>query len=197
MKKPSTIFKKVIKGIKIKVGKDPKEDIGKVALIREKLKEEVQIRIDANQFYRVDRVIPVFKLEIIEQFVSVYDVKGMRKITDALNTLMADKSVFSLKYAFKAISDRASDIINIKVGKVGGLLPNKKNNALTESANIPWTIGSNLELRIEIVTSLHFALSTPNIFYPCDLTISPFLNREDIIDPSFELIDRRINPLEG
>lgn len=168
-----------------------------MALIREKLEEEVQIRIDANQVYRVDRVIPVFKLESIEQFVSVYDVKGMRKITDSLNTLMVDKSVFSLKDAFKAISDRASDIINIKVGKVGGLLPNKKNNALTESANIPWTIGSNLELRIEIITSLHFALSTPNIFYPCDLTISPFLNQEYIIDPSFELIDRRINPLEG
>jgi len=197
-------LKKGIKVIKIKVGKDPKQDIRKVALIREKLGEEVQIRIDANQGYRVDQAIPVFKemevfkLESIEQPVPAYDIEGMKKITDALDTpIMADESVFSLQDAFKVISYRAADIINIKIGKVGGLLPAKKIAALAESANIPCTIGSNLELGIGTSASLHFALSTPNIFYPCDLAIGPFLHQEDIIDPSFELIDGRINPLEG
>jgi L-alanine-DL-glutamate epimerase-like enolase superfamily enzyme len=160
--------------------------------------------VDANQGYRADQAIKTlrrmedFNLESIEQPVPAYDVDGMRRVAEALDTpVMADESVFCLQDAFRVISSRAADIINIKVGKVGGLLPAKKIAALAESANIPCTIGSNLELGIGTSASLHFGLSTPNMLYPCDLAIGPFLHQEEIIDPTFELVDGKIDLMEG
>lgn len=197
-------IEKGIKTIKIKIGQEPEEDIKKVALLREKLGDDIRIRVDVNQGYRVDQAIHIlrkmekFNLESIEQPVPAYDIEGMKKIADALDTpIMADESVFNLQNAFKIISSRAADIINIKIGKVGGLLPSKKIAALAESANIPCTIGSNLELGIGTSASLHFGLSTPNIHYPCDLAIGPFLHSEEIIEQSFTLINGKIYPFEG
>lgn len=197
-------LKKGIQTIKVKIGGNPQEDLKRIALLREKLGDQVRLRVDANQGYRPDEAIrilrrmEVFNLESIEQPVPAYDVDGMKRVADALDTpVMADESVFNLQDAFRVISHQAADIINIKVGKVGGLRPSKKIAALAESANIPCTIGSNLELGIGTSASLHFGLSTPNILYPCDLAIGPFLHQEEIIDPSFELVDGGIELMEG
>lgn len=195
---------KGIKTIKVKIGGDPEKDIQKIRLIRERLGDQFKLRVDANQGYRADQAIKIlrrmetFDLESIEQPVPAYDIDGMRQIAEALDTpIMADESVFGLQDAFRVISRRAADVINIKVGKVGGLLPAKKIAALAESANLPCTIGSNLELGIGTSASLHFGLSTPNILYPCDLAIGPFLHEEEIIDPIFELTEGRIEPMRG
>ena len=197
-------LEKGFKTIKVKIGGDPEKDLYKIRLLREKLTEHFQFRVDANQGYRPDQAIKIlrqmetFNLESIEQPVPAYDIEGMRHVAEALDTpVMADESVFSLQDAYKVISSRAADIINIKVGKVGGLLPAKKIAALAESANIPCTIGSNLELGIGTSASLHFGLSTPNMLYPCDLAIGPFLHQEEIIDPTFELVDGKIDLMEG
>jgi L-alanine-DL-glutamate epimerase-like enolase superfamily enzyme len=197
-------LKKGIKTIKVKIGGDPEEDIKKIRLIRERLGDQVKLRVDANQGYRSDQAIQIlrrmeaFDLESIEQPVPAYDIDGMRQVAEALDTpVMADESVFSLQDAYQVISRRAADIINIKVGKVGGLLPAKKIAALAESANLPCTIGSNLELGVGTSASLHFGLSTPNILYPCDLAIGPFLHQEEIIDPVFELVEGKIEPMKG
>jgi o-succinylbenzoate synthase len=193
-----------IKTIKVKIGGDPQKDLHKIRQIREKLGDQFQLRVDANQGYRADQAIKIlrqmedFNLESIEQPVPAYDIDGMKRVAEALDTpVMADESVFSLQDAFRVISSRSADIINIKVGKVGGLLPAKKIAALAESANIPCTIGSNLELGIGTSASLHFGLSTPNILYPCDLAIGPFLHQKEIIDPIFELVEGRIEPMKG
>lgn len=197
-------LEKGFKTVKVKIGGDPEKDLLKIRLLRERLGDHFQMRVDANQGYRADQAIKILRqmeayhLESIEQPVPAYDIDGMRQVSEALDTpVMADESVFSLQDAFRVISSRAADIINIKVGKVGGLLPAKKIAALAQSANIPCTIGSNLELGIGTSASLHFGLSTPNILYPCDLAIGPFLHQEEIIDPSFELVDGRIDPMEG
>jgi len=197
-------LKKGIQTIKVKIGSNPKEDLKKIGLLREKLGDQVRLRVDANQGYRPDEAVKIlrqmeaFNLESIEQPVPAYDIDGMKMVADALDTpIMADESVFNLQDGFRVISHRAADIVNIKVGKVGGLLPSKKIAALAQSANIPCTIGSNLELGIGTSASLHFGLSTPNILYPCDLAIGPFLHQEEIIDPSFELLDGKIDPMEG
>ncbi len=194
---------KGIRTIKVKIGSDPEKDVKTIGLLREKLGDEIRIRVDANQGYRADQAIrvlrrmEVFNLESIEQPVPSYDIEGMKMVAEALDTpIMADESIFDLHQAFRVISEHAADIINIKVGKVGGLLPSKKIAALAQAANIPCTIGSNLELGIGTSASLHFALSTPSVLYPCDLAIGPFLHEEDIIDPSFELVEGRINARE-
>lgn len=195
---------KGIKTIKVKIGGDPEKDIQKICFIRERLGDQFKLRVDANQGYRSDQAIKIlrrmeaFDLESIEQPVPAYDIEGMRQVAEALDTpVMADESVFNLQDAFQVISRRAADIINIKVGKVGGILPAKKIAALAESANLPCTIGSNLELGIGTSASLHFGLSTLNILYPCDLAIGPFLHQEEIIDPIFKLIEGRIEPMKG
>ncbi|NWG01319.1 MAG: dipeptide epimerase [Syntrophaceae bacterium] len=195
---------KGIKTIKVKIGGDPEKDIQVIRFMRERLGGQFKLRVDANQGYRSDQAIKIlrqmesFDLESIEQPVPAYDIDGMRQVAEALDTpVMADESVFTLQDAFRIISSRAADIINIKVGKVGGLLPAKKIAALAESANIPCTIGSNLELGVGTSASLHLGISTPNVLYPCDLAIGPFLHQEEIIDPVFELTEGRLQPMKG
>lgn len=113
---------------KIKVGHDDGDDVEKVRLVREALGPEAIIRLDANTAYSADRGVRVlsrlepFTLEMIEQPCRKADLKGMARIRDALHTpILADESASGLEEVRLLIDMGAADIINIKLGKVGGL----------------------------------------------------------------------------
>ncbi|MBW1971473.1 MAG: hypothetical protein JRI44_01355 [Deltaproteobacteria bacterium] len=193
-----------IKTIKIKIGTDPKRDIALIEELRNRYGNTINIRVDANQGYRVDEAVRVldkmesFDLDAIEQPVAAWDLEGMQYLANSLKTpIMADESVFSLEDAYKVIKMRAADIINIKIGKVGGIYPAKKIAAIAQAANIPITIGSNLELGIGSAASIHFGISTKNVLYPCDLMIGPDLHEFDFIDPSFSMEGGIVQPFDA
>jgi len=193
-----------IRTFKVKIGLDPDRDIGLVSRIREHFGTGIQIRVDANQGYGVDQAIKVlrkmeaYELEAIEQPVPAYDLEGMQRIAAALDTpIIADESVFGVQDALKVIELRAADIINIKIGKAGGLYPAKKIAAVAEAANVPCTVGSNLELGVGSAASLHFALSTRGVRYPNDLLIGPYLHEYDIAHPFLEIQDGAVKPPDG
>lgn len=173
---------------KVKVGRGPAEDRRLLEAVREAVGRGARLRVDANQGYTVDAAIKAFRameafdLEAIEQPVPASDLMGLRAVAEALDTpVVADEAVFGLHDALAVIQARAADILNIKVGKVGGLHPARKIAALAEAAHLPCTVGSNLELGVGSAASIHFAGSTGVATYPHDLLIGPFLHAHDLV----------------
>lgn len=174
--------------IKLKIGKDPGRDVNIVQKVSEAVGDGVAIRLDANQGYDVGTAVKVIReiedtvrIESVEQPVPRWNIEGLKVIRSKIRTpVMVDEAIFGPQDALKVIAAGACDIVNIKIGKVGGIWPAKKVAAIAEAAGIPCTVGSNLELSIGSAAALHFATSTPAVKLPSDLLIGPFLHDQDI-----------------
>lgn len=188
-----------IKTIKLKVGNTPEKDYELVEAIRNHFGKKINIRLDVNQGYDYVTAINLFKeleqfdLESIEQPVERWDIEGMKKVRESLNTpIMADESVSNFNEALQVITNNAADIINIKVGKVGGLWPAKKIATLAEAAGMKATAGSNLELGVGCAASMHFVASSKVMTYPNDLLIGVDLHENDIIKEDLKISNGKV-----
>ncbi|MGB9868173.1 MAG: mandelate racemase/muconate lactonizing enzyme family protein [Bacillota bacterium] len=178
--------------IKLKVGKDPERDVRLVRSVARALGGGVRIRLDANQGYDVSTAVRVItqleetvELECVEQPVPRWDIEGLRTIRNKVRTpVMVDEAVFGPHDILRIAAAGACDVLNIKIGKVGGIWPAKKVAAIAESAGIHCAVGSNLELSIGSAAGLHFAASTSIVTYPSDLLIGPWLHEHDIVERS-------------
>lgn len=159
--------------LKVKVGKDTiQNDLSRIKEIRKRVQNDAVIRLDANQGWTAKEAIYAIRkmedeglnIELVEQPVHAKDIEGLRKVTDAVSTpIMADESVFSPEDALKVIISRASDLINIKLMKSGGIHQALKINALAESAGMECMVGSMIESRVGITAAAHLAASQRNI----------------------------------
>ncbi|WZL72308.1 enolase C-terminal domain-like protein [Clostridiaceae bacterium 35-E11] len=187
------------KVLKVKVGNTPEIDYALVKTIRKAVGDDVPIRLDANQGYDYKTAVDVFSrieefgLESIEQPVRRWDIEGMKFVKNRLSTpIMADESVSSLHDVNHIIKERAADIVNIKVGKVGGLSIAKKIVASLEAAGMTATAGSNLEVGIGSAASVHFVASSKIVNVPNDLLIGGPLHEYDIINGGLEMVDGKV-----
>ena len=79
--------------------------------------------------------------------------------------IMADESLRSLKDAFRLTSKGYTDMINIKLMKVGGIFAAFQINAVAKAAQNEVMIGCLDECGLGISAGLHFALSRSNVHY--------------------------------
>ena len=162
---------------KIKVGEDDDEDLQKVKLVREALGPEAVIRLDANGAYEPDRALRVFErlqrydLEMIEQPCPAGELAGAARIRRELGLkILADESVFSAADARRVIDAGAADLVNIKIQKLGGLLPAREVADLVERAGLGCVIGSCIEVGAGVAASAHFAVACRSATAAADLT---------------------------
>ncbi|MED1479766.1 dipeptide epimerase [Bacillus altitudinis] len=174
--------------LKIKVGKDDIDtDIQRIKRIREKVGPDIQIRLDANQGWTWKEAIVAIRkmealdIELVEQPVPKEDIEGLRRVTEATDTLiMADESIFSLHDAIKVLETRSCDLINLKLMKTGGIKKALKINSLAEAYGVKCMVGSMIESKLGITAAAHLAASQPNITrYDFD---APLMLKEDLID---------------
>lgn len=183
------------KVLKIKVGNSPEVDYKLIERIRREIGQDVILRLDANQGYDYKtalltfREIEKFGLESIEQPVRRWDIQGMKMLRQKLKTpIMADESVSDFHAVNNIIKEQACDIVNIKVGKVGGLTMAKKIAQCLEASGLTATSGSNLEVGIGSAASIHFAASTNIVTVPNDLLLGGALHQYDIINNNFQIV---------
>ncbi|MGE5483487.1 MAG: mandelate racemase/muconate lactonizing enzyme family protein [Ignavibacteriales bacterium] len=184
--------------IKVKVGIEPERDVRIVREIWRAVEGKARIRLDANQGYDVTTAIQTMRsieefcpVECLEQPVRRWNLAGLAEIRKSIRTpVMVDEAVFGIHDALQVAATRAADIINIKIGKVGGIYPAMKVASIAESAGMKCAVGSNLELGIGSAAALHFAASARPVEIAGDLLIGPFLHERDIADPSLtHLVD--------
>jgi len=171
--------------IKLKGGLDVETDIKKIKTLR-KQHPKLRLRFDGNQGYDLDTAryfiskIKNGEIEILEQPTSINDENFMGLLSeDTPIPVMADESLKSLKDAFRLTSKGYSDMINIKIMKVGGILAANHINSVAKAANNEVMVGCLDECALGISAGLHFALSRPNIEYAdldghLDLLNDPF-----------------------
>jgi L-Ala-D/L-Glu epimerase len=162
--------------IKIKLGKQPTEDIERVKQIRAAVGSDLLLRIDANQGWDYNGAVYAlqnlaqYDIQFCEQPMrhwNDYQLPALRKISPV--KIMADESVFDHHDAERLIAANACDYINIKFSKSGGILEAIKINKACEQNNIPCMMGGMLESRIGLSAFAHFALAHNNvIFYDMD-----------------------------
>lgn len=171
--------------IKIKI--KPGKDLLQVQRLRQDF-PRIKLMVDANSAYRKEdlpllKQLDGFYLMMIEQPLGWDDLFGHLEIQKNLQTpICLDECIHSYEHAEAAIALGACKIINIKLGRVGGLLQAKRIHDLCQAHGVPVWCGGMLESGIGRAQNI--VMSTlPNFSLPGDVTASKRYWHEDIISP--------------
>lgn len=171
MTKAANYVKQGFKIIKIKGGLDVTEDLARLTALRKKYPHLV-LRFDGNQGYTLEEALKFvagaqsLAVEILEQPTSSKEEALMGRVSkEGTLPVMADESLQTLKDAFRLTRNNLTDMINIKLQKVGGLIPGLHINSVARAAGNEVMVGCLDECGLGISAGLHFALSRPNIAY--------------------------------
>lgn len=170
------IQEKGAEAIKVKLGTNLRDDIERIAAIRNAIGDVTPIRTDANQGWDVVtaqavlRAIGNWNVQYCEQPIKRHDIAGLRQIRQSSTVpIMADESLFDATDAIRLVREEAVDYFNIKLSKSGGIFEGLKINAIAEAAGIPCMIGCMSESRLALTAKAHFASARQNIrFYDLD-----------------------------
>jgi L-Ala-D/L-Glu epimerase len=181
--------------LKVKLGKDPHEDIERIIKLRERFGESVVIRIDANQGYTKEQTIQFFErtralnVELIEQPLPATSLNEMRGLPEEVREkIAADESLINPSDAFSLITPPiAARIFNIKLMKCGGITEALRiaDVARLGGAQLFW--GCNDESIVSITAALHAAFACEHTKY-IDLDGSLDL-AQDLVTGGFILED--------
>lgn len=184
----SLIDRYVSEGYKrIKVKIKPGWDVEVIKEIRHQF-PDIPLMADANSAYSLKdlerlKALDDFNLMMIEQPLAHDDIIDHAQLQSNLKTpICLDESIHSVEDARKAIKLGSCKIINIKIGRVGGLTQAKKIHDLCFKHNIPVWCGGMLESGIGRAHNI--AITTlPNFSLPGDTAASSRYWKEDIIEP--------------
>lgn len=153
--------------------------------------KDLPLMADANSAYTLNdvpllRQLDDLDLMMIEQPLSFDDIMDHAKLQKEINTpICLDESLNSLSDVKNALELGACKIVNLKIGRVGGLSEALDIEALCRRENIPLWCGGMLEAGVGRVFNL--AISTlPGFTLPGDTGPSSRYFREDIINPPVE-----------
>lgn len=162
--------------LKVKLGREPAEDIERIRAIRRSIGEDVPIRIDANQGWDYEEAVAalkglqLFNIQFCEQPLRSYNddlLPQLRRETTI--PIMADESCYDHHDAVRLATDKACDYINIKLSKSGGIAEALRIQQAAADYHIPCMIGGMLESRLALSAKVHFAFAAPNVqFFDMD-----------------------------
>lgn len=167
-----------IGGIKIKVGlPDSKEDLRRVAGIRDHIGWDVPLMVDANQQWdratalRMGRQFEEFNLVWIEEPLDAYDFEGHAHLAQVLDTPIATGEMLASVAEHKGlISANGCDIIQPDAPRVGGITQFLRLAALADER------GLGLAPHFAMEIHLHLAAAYPR---------EPWVEHFDWLDPLF------------
>jgi o-succinylbenzoate synthase len=182
---------------RIKVKINPNQDISFISEIRRSY-PDLPIMADANSAYTlkdVDRIkaLDEFNLLMIEQPLAHDDIIEHALLQKEINTpICLDESIVTFEDARKAIEFGSCKVINIKVGRVGGLYEAKRIHDYCNNSGIPVWCGGMIEFGISRAHNIALA-SLPGFTIPGDISASNRFWEEDIIAPEVTVENGFIN----
>lgn len=178
--------------IKLKI--KPGKDFSFVEAVRER-NPEVHLMVDANSAYTLAdsthlKTFDRFRLMMIEQPLAWNDIYQHARLQAELHTpICLDECIHNCRDAEAAIALRACQVINIKLGRVGGHGEAKKLERLCREQKFPVWCGGMLESGIGRAHNIAMS-SLPGFVLPGDVSASQRYWDEDIIDPEVEVSAR-------
>ena len=157
-----------MKSVKMKVGKDfgksEKEDIERLAAVRDAVGDDVEILIDANNGYyakqaiRMARAFEPYRVGWFEEPVLADDIEGLAAVARATDIPIATGEHEYTKFGFRELIARGgADIVQPDIGRVGGVTEWIKVANLAHAFNLP------VAPHAFQVIHLHVTCATPNL----------------------------------
>jgi O-succinylbenzoate synthase len=171
--------------VKLKI--EPGRDLAVVRAVREAL-PDTPLSVDANAAYTLGDVslfeaLDELGLLMIEQPLHHEDLLDHAALQGRLRTpICLDESIRSAHDAAAAIRLEACRVINIKPGRVGGLVEAKRVHDASQASGIPVWIGGMLETGVGRAANLALA-ALPGVGFPGDTSASDRYFNDDITDP--------------
>jgi len=173
--------------IKIKPGWD-------VQICREVRRQfpDILLQADANGAYSLAdkdqlKELDAFQLLMLEQPFPPYDLWDHSQLQKQIKTAIClDESIISVKTARQAWEMGSCRIVNIKVGRVGGIVEARKIHDFCQQKSMPVWCGGMLESGIGRAHNIHLA-TLPNFRLPHDLSASTRYYAQDLIEPPVEI----------
>jgi len=171
--------------IKLKI--KPGWDVDVVREVRRR-HPDILLSVDANSAYRIEdrshlQQLDEFDLLMIEQPLDHDDLIDHAKIQSVLQTpICLDESITSVKRARQALDLGSCQIINIKIGRVGGYSAALAIHDLCHTRGIPVWCGGMLESGIGRAHNIALA-SLPGFTLPGDISASSRYFARDVIVP--------------
>ncbi len=172
--------------VKLKI--EPGRDIEVVRAVRDAIGADVPLSVDANAAYApqdtaVFRALDAFDLVMIEQPLDHEDLADHAALAREIRTpICLDESIRSAHDAAVAIEMGACRIINIKQGRVGGVLEARRVHDVALARGVPVWIGGMLETGIGRAVNVALAAML-GVSMPGDTSASARYFSEDLTEP--------------
>ncbi|MDH4281031.1 MAG: hypothetical protein OEV36_00105 [Myxococcales bacterium] len=186
------------RSFKVKVGRDPDEDVARVRLLRELAGSEARFGVDANGGWSrpvalatVQRMLDS-DIDFVEQPVHADDLAGMRDVRALGVPVVADESVYSPADVARVVEAGAADVVSIYVGKSSGLERAVEASRIAAQLGTDVVIGANGEMGIGAAAQIHVACACERLgsipcgisghhFYENDVTLSKPLDINGVV----------------
>jgi O-succinylbenzoate synthase len=189
------VKREIPSGVSIGIQDSVSELLDRVQSFIEEGYQRVKIKIkpawDVGVIEEIRKTFPKASLQVDANGAYSLEDKDILKGLDEFNLLMKtplclDESILSVETARKAHEMKSCRIINIKVGRVGGIIESKKIHDFCQEKHIPVWCGGMLESGIGRAHNIHLA-TLPNFKFPNDLSASKRYYEKDLIDPPVEV----------
>lgn len=149
----------------LKVGGDPDTDIDRIRAVGAVLQPGDRLVADANtgwtqhEAMRVVRAVRDADIYIEQPCLTYEECLSVRQHTD--HPFVLDENIDGLDMLLRAHGDRAMDVVNLKISKLGGLTRTKQARDLCVSMGIAMTLEDSWGGDITTAAIAHLAHSTP------------------------------------
>lgn len=174
--------------VKLKI--KPGWDLEVVRAVRER-HPRVALTVDGNSAYTLAdlptfRELDRFQLDYIEQPLAPDDLHDHATLQAHLVTpICLDESIRSPADTRKALATGAARVINVKIGRVGGLLPARQVHDVAQAFGVPVWCGGMLEAGVG--RAFNIALATlPGFTLPGDTASASRYWKRDIVHEALE-----------
>lgn len=161
--------------LKLKVGRDYRQDHDTLAAIRDRVGPDVKIRIDANMNWSVPaavkwiRGLERYDLQYVEQPVPDFDVDGLAQVRRAVSVpIAADEACTDVRSVLELVRRDACDVFVVYPSEAGGLTRARTIAAIADAAGKWCAIGSWAELGVATAANVQLVASSSNFPFASD-----------------------------
>jgi len=164
--------------IKCKTGLDPDRDVELVKGLRERLGDDIKIRVDGNEGYRsVSQAVEVtlrqeeYDILLCEQ--PLMGAPALARVARRISSpVMADESAWDVHDILELDRLDAAECFSCYVTKPGGLYRAKQQADLADSLGVYCDIGGSIETAIGNAANLHLGAALRNATLPSVCPVS-------------------------
>lgn len=190
--------------ITFKGGFGPKEDLEKLAAVREAVGANFPLEVDFNQAYSPDVAIPVIKqmqqlgITAVEQPGPGWDIDGLAEVRQAIDVpLIAHESVLTVTDVMEIAKKRAADVICLTLPKCGGLRAGLRMVDIADAAGMGCSIGSEHPAGPGTAALRHFCAAVAAVGEPIGYGAPLERFEGDIIKDDLTIDNGYVTPTHG